>query len=170
MTEPLSCDGVETRSAPVKPQTETEFEKKRGISAVEVRRGFAQVHVSQLQGNLMEERLRVLRAVADVDASIDFLKLTPSGLSFLVPGDRGDIVGQALAGVGVNFSVRKNRSIVLVHAVNIRDEEGLIAGIVQTAIASGATIDHIGDMHDRMLMVVSDDDAERVRTRLSEAA
>jgi len=51
---------------------------------------------------------------------------------------------------------------VLVHAVSIRDEEGLIAGIVHTAIALGIRIDHVGDMHDRMLMVVQKEDAERL--------
>ena len=32
----------------------TEFEKKRGLSRVEVRDGFAQVHVSRLAGNVMD--------------------------------------------------------------------------------------------------------------------
>lgn len=161
VTEPLSCDPAEPRTPP-RALAETEFEKKRGISAIEVRPGFAQVHVSRLGRQLTEQRLRVLRAVADVEVSIDFLKLTPSGLSFLVPEDRADVVSQALEGSEVHFSVRKDRSIVLVHAVNIRDEEGLIASIVKEAIASGVTVDHVGDMHDRLLMVVKSDDAHRV--------
>lgn len=139
----------------------TEFEKPRGISKVEVRTGFAQVHVSRLKGNIMDERLRVLKAIADVGISIDFLKITPSGLSFLVPEGAGD-VDAALSPLEVHFSVRNGRSIVLVHAVNIRDEEGLIANIVQTAIATGATIDHVSDMHDRILLVMQHADAERV--------
>jgi aspartokinase len=152
----------------------TEFEKPRGISSVEVRPGFAQVHVSRLTGSVMEERIRVLNAIADADISIDFLKITPSGLSFLVPDDRPDEVERALTPIGVHFSVRKDRSILLVHAVNIRDEEGLIAKIIQKAIASGATIDHVSDMHDRMLMVMAQSDAERVadsfRSELLEVA
>lgn len=42
----------------------------------------------------------------------------------------------------------------MVHAVNIRDEEGLIAKIIKAAISTSAHVDHIGDMHDRLLMVV----------------
>jgi aspartokinase len=140
----------------------TEFEKPRGVSSVEVRPGFSQVHVSTLQGDVMEERLRVLLAIADREISIDFLKLTPGGLSFLVPEDRSADVEAALRPLGTQFTVRQERSILLVHAVNIRDEEGLIAKIVERAIASGATIDHVSDMHDRMLMVMEQGDAQRV--------
>jgi aspartokinase len=141
---------------------ETGFEKPRGVNRIEVRKGFAQVHVSRLAEPIVAERLRVLRAVADVDVSIDFLKLTPSGLSFIIAEDRSDAAESALAKTGTKFSLRKQRTIVLVHAVNIRDEEGLIAEIIRGAIASGAHVDHIGDMHDRVLMVVKDEDVERV--------
>ncbi|HLK14112.1 MAG TPA: hypothetical protein VKT78_04850, partial [Fimbriimonadaceae bacterium] len=55
---------------------------------------------------------------------------------------------------------------VLVHAVNMRDEEGLIARVVQEVIASGARMDHISDMHDRMLVVVHTEDAGPVKKRL----
>lgn len=142
--------------------TETEFEKRRGVSRVEVRSGFAQVHVSRVQSEIMPARLRVLAAVADAGVSIDFLKLTPSGLSFLVPEGEADRIDAALEPLGYHFSVRRDRSIVLVYAVSIRDEEGLIAGIVHTAITHGIRMDHVGDMHDRMLMVVKKEDADRL--------
>ncbi len=110
----------------------------------------------------MAARLQVLAAVAAAGISIDFLKLTPSGLSFLVPEGEADIVDKAVAPLGFHFSVRHDRSIVLVYAVSIRDEEGLIAGIVHTAIANDIRMDHVGDMHDRMLMVVRNEDADRL--------
>lgn len=164
-TEPINCDVNDPDFLPA-IVAETEFEKKRGVSNIEVRRGFAQVHVSDLEGDLVLERLRVLRAIADADINIDFLKLTPSGLSFLAAEDRAETVHLALAGAGVSFVAQKSRSIVLVHAVNMRDEEGLIASIVQAAIASRAIVDHIGDMHDRLLMVLDSADAERLAARL----
>jgi len=174
VTEPLSCDVTDPRFPAPRPTVETEFEKRRGVSNVEVREGFAQVHVAGLTKNLVTERIRVLRAIADAEVSIDFLKLTPSGLSFIVRDDLSEPVFNALEGCEVEFTVVKDRSIVLVHAVNIRDEEGLIARIVQTVIASGAKVDHIGDMHDRMLLVLQRQDAERVarqfRRTLLEAA
>ncbi len=141
---------------------ETEFEKRRGISRVEVRHGFAQVHVSQIVGRVMDERLRVLDSVAQRGISIDFLKLTPSGLSFIVPEDQAEQVQTALQPCGVRFTIRRSRSIVLVYAVNIRDEEGMIASVIKQTIATGATVDHMGDMHDRMLMVVPTEHVERV--------
>ena len=149
---------------------ETEFEKGRGISEVEVRHGFAQIHVSRITQNVMAERLKVLEAVAKKGISIDFLKLTPSGMSFLVPEVNGDLVDAALNPLGFHFTVRHDRSIVLVHAVSIRDEQGMIAGIVHTAIANGIRIDHVGDMHDRMLMVVEKAEAARLASHLRQAS
>ena len=121
----------------------------------------------------MEGRLAVLQCVADARVSIDFLKLTPSGLSFLIPEGQGSAVENALSGSDVHATVRPGRSIVLVHAVNMRDEEGLIARVVQEVIASGARMDHISDMHDRMLVVVHTEDAgplcERLEKNMIEA-
>ncbi|CAN5576645.1 hypothetical protein BH11ARM2_BH11ARM2_17390 [soil metagenome] len=162
MTETLGCDVA----PPAPPPAETEFEKRRGVSDIELRDGFAQVYVEALAHPVMAERLRILRAVADVNVSLDFLKLTPTGLSFLVPGDRASVVEDALKGAKACYDIRRDRAIVLVHAVNIRDEEGLLADIVQEVIAQGATIDHIGDMHDRLLMVLDADAAARTATYL----
>jgi aspartokinase len=148
--------------------TETEFEKPRGVSRVEVRDGYAQVHVRDLTGDINQARLHVLQVVASGGISIDFLKLTPTGLSFLVADDQAMPVGEALTSGGVPHDIRRPRSIVLVHAVNIRDEEGMIAGIVQTLIKTGAPVDHLGDMHDRMLVVVPTEDAHRVADRFRE--
>jgi len=121
----------------------------------------------------MAERLNILDRVSKAGISIDFLKLTPSGMSFLVPETQGEIMDKVLEPCGDHFTVRQERSIVLVYAVNIRDEEGLIAGIVHTAITNGIRVDHIGDMHDRMLMVVkrheADSLAKLVRETLMEA-
>ncbi|HVT10990.1 MAG TPA: hypothetical protein VHE55_01880 [Fimbriimonadaceae bacterium] len=147
---------------------ETAFEKRRGISNVEVRPGYAQVHVSRLPSPVMEGRLRVLGAVADGGISIDFLKLTGSGLSFVVPEDSADLVSQALAQLDIHFTIRANRHILLVHAVNMRDEEGLIARIVLESIASGVRVDHVSDMHDRMLIVVDAEEAAKLKDRIEE--
>lgn len=154
------------------PGGETEFEKRRGVSRLEVRHGFAQVHVSQMVGDVMQGRIFVLQAVADAQISLDFLKLSPSGMSFLIPETSAEAVRQAIEPCNIHFSIRMPRSILLVHAVNIRDEEGMIANMVQTLIATGASVDHLGDMHDRILMVLKTEDVERVadkfRTSLME--
>lgn len=170
--EPLGC-GPSPRKADVQHK-ETPFERRRGVSRVESRHGFSQIHVTNLTGNVTEGRLKVLKAVSAVDTSIDFLKFTPTGLSFLVEGARTAQVKEALDACGVENLVREGRSIVLVFAVNMRDEEGLIASIMKTAIASGVQVDHVGDGHDRMLMVVQTGDANTLakvlEKSLSEAA
>lgn len=139
---------------------ETAFERPRGVGQVETRRGFCQVHVEGLPEPVVPKRLEALGAVAEEGISIDFLKLTPRGLSFVAPADRAGDIERVLAGA----QVARDRSVVSVHAVNIRDEEGLLAEIVQEAIALGAQIDHVGDGHDRLLLVVGDADAARIET------
>ncbi len=140
-------------SKPAAPVKEIAFEKQRGISQVEVRTGFAQVHVSKLSGDIHSQRLNVLKAVREAAVSVDFLKLTPSGLSFVISENNSSDIEKALGPLNYHCTIRKDRCVVLIHAVNMRDEEGLTAQVVQKAIASGAIVDHISDMHDRMLIV-----------------
>jgi aspartokinase len=147
----------------------TSFEKPRGVSRVEARHGFAQVHVQRLPGMLEEARLRVLQTIADAGISIDFLKLTQRGLSFLVAEEKSAEVENALSALGWESTLTRDRSIVLVHAVNMRDEEGLIASILRDTISSGAHVHHVGDMHDRLLLVVDRHESERLAEQFSQA-
>ena len=147
---------------------ETAFERPRGVSRVEPRRGYCQVHVVDLFEPLVPNRLAALEAVSGEGISIDFLKLTPRGLSFVAPADRASDLERVLTDCGAQASVVTGRTIVSIHAVNIRDEEGLIAEIVQEAIALGAQIDHVGDGHDRLLLVVGDDDAARIQSHFEQ--
>ena len=142
---------------------ETAFERPRGVHRIETRDGFSQVHVAQLT-----DRAAVLAAVAAAGVSIDFVKITPSGLSFIIPQSQSDAVSAALADQP-GLEVRPDCSIVLVHAVNIRDEEGLIAKIVRVATEAKVVLDHIGDMHDRLLLVVPTSDAARLSEAITAA-
>jgi len=135
-----------------------------------VRRGFTQVHVSHLPEPVMSARLQSLHAVGEAGISIDFLKMTPSGMSFLVADSQSDPVESALKPIGVRCTVRPARCVVEVHAVNIRDEEGMIARIVAIAIQSGARLEHICDMHDRLLIVVQEQDLEPLHQELLKLA
>jgi len=139
-----------------------DFEKRPGVNRVEVRHGHAQAQVYSLKPPVMDERLRVLKAVADANISIDFLKLTEDGLSFIMSDADKAAVQDTLQNAGVKFSLLESVSVVMVHAVNMRDEEGLIANIVRQAITSGARVSHLGDMHDRLLLVAESHDAEKL--------
>ncbi|MBX3096059.1 MAG: hypothetical protein KF812_04290 [Fimbriimonadaceae bacterium] len=163
--EPLRQDAASEYRMPDAIK-ETEFEKPRGINRVEVRKGLARVHVSRLSEPLAEHRLLVLRAVADAQISIDFLKFTPTGLSFIVPISGAEVVETALRDRGWTYSLKPDRSVVLVHAVNMRDEVGLMAQIIAEALTGDAVLEHLGDMHDRLLVVLPDDEAEALAERL----
>src|SRR5208283_4187510 len=117
-----------------------EIENKPGVNRVDVRHGLAQANIYDLEAPVMDGRLGVLQAVADAKISIDFLKLTENGLAFIVPDALAGTVEQVLAGTGVRYRVWSGLSTVLVHAVNMRDEEGLIAGIVQQAVSGGGRL------------------------------
>ncbi len=147
-------------------QSGTEFEKRRGPSSVEIRSGFAQVHVQDLPEPIASSRVDVLREVAKAGVSIDFLKFTQGGLSFVVPESFASKIRSTLDPKSGALSVQPGRSIVYVHAVNMRDEEGLNAQIIARAITAGARIDHLSDMHDRALLVVNADDAESLAATL----
>ena len=132
---------------------ETVFEKRRGVSALEIRQGYASVHLDHLEGHLIEERIKILEIVAGEHLSIHFLKLTLSGLAFVI--QESDIVKiqDALHPYKKDLMIYPDRSMVLVYAVNMRDEEGLIAKIVSIAIANQIKMNHLSDRHDRLLIL-----------------
>jgi aspartate kinase len=148
--------------------SETDFEKQRGISRVEVRTGLTQVHVLDLKSPISASRLNVMEAVANAGISLDFLKLTPTGLSFIIPAENTDLIDVTLTNEGFAHQLAIGRGIVLVHAVNMRDEEGMIAGILRRVIETGITVDHASDMHDRILIVTDAAQAERFKTLIEE--
>ncbi len=164
---------LDAPDAPGAGRAETDFEKRRGISHLDLRTGLAQVHVAGLGGDgsggdAMPARIALLRELGGAGVSIDFLKLTPTGMSFVVRAEEAEAVRRSLEGAA--FAIEADRAILLVHAVNMRDEDGMIAGILRRAIGSGITVDHASDMHDRMLLVLRQDHAERLARLLLEDA
>lgn len=146
--------------------TETSFEKRRGVATVEIREGFAQVQVTGLEGPNSESAIEVLEIIAREGLSIDFLKFTQNGLSFLIPEGDSTRLDAALCREDVANSINHNRHVVIVYAVNMRDEEGLLAHVMRAAISSGVAIEHVTDMHDRMLMVVDSKSSTLLSTSL----
>lgn len=147
------------------PVGETQFERPRGVDRVEVKPGYVSVHVDLASP---ADRLPVLRSVAGQGVSIDFLKLEPNGLSFVVAAGLRDQTVAGLEAIGATFEVRDGRCVVLVHAANMRDEEGLIPRVVSEFIAAGVPMDHLGDMHDRLLVVTTEGAAQRAVASLTE--
>ena len=139
-----------------------ELDTHRGVSRIEHRPGLAQVHVSLPKEQLDGERVRVLEAIASADISLNFIKLTPAGISFLIQASMAEAVSILLRGNAFEAEVIGERSVVIAHAPNMRDEPGLIARIVRATISTGADVDQVGDMHDRVLLVVPSDRAPEI--------
>ena len=137
---------------------ETTFEPRRELGRVEIRDGYCYVHLDVVPTPRASERLEALERVASEGISIDFLKLTPHGLSFLAPSDRAADLQRLLP----IAQIAQDRCVVSLCAVNIRDEQGLLAAIMREAISLGVRIDHLGDGHDRLMLVVGDGDADRL--------
>ncbi len=150
----------------IPPVSEVEFEEGRGVNLIEIRDGFAGIQVSELGQPLFPARMDVLNRVAAAGISIDFLKLTLDGLSFLIPEGKMAEADKALSSIQGKSEVKGARSVVLAHAANMRDEEGLIAQLVSAAIESGAEIEHLSDMHDRIMLVVRSKDAPHLKNFL----
>lgn len=141
---------------------DTEFEQPRGVVLPEVRPGYATVILSGLNRPVSAARVAALEAAAKAGVSIDFLKFTQSGLSFLC-GEADQAKAEfAMREAGFECEALPDRSVVIARAVNMRDEEGLMARIISAAIESGAPIDHISDMHDRALIVTDRRGAEAI--------
>ncbi|MER3412644.1 MAG: hypothetical protein C4341_00065 [Armatimonadota bacterium] len=133
----------------------TSIETARGISSVEVSNGHALVVVSGMHEDDSAQRmLDALRELKDADCSIDFLKISNSGFSFIVPESGADAAIRALRSAGFAADALGGRSIITVRAPNIRDESGLVARIAQLVVRSGATIEQLGDMHSSVQVVV----------------
>ena len=91
---------------------ETEFEKTRGINSVEVRRGLASAYLSGLAEPAMESRLAALDAIEAAGISVDFLKLSPGAMSFLIDESDQEKLRNALTEVGISFELVSDRCVV----------------------------------------------------------
>ncbi len=155
-----------SNAIPGPPSEEVEFEERRGIRRVELRRGLIRVHVHKVPEPYTEQRIHLLGKLRLADLSIDFLKLTREGLAFIAKQSDEGVVRATLDELSVPYSIQRDRCIVEIWAVNMRDEQGLSASLVADAVESGARLDHLGDMHDRLLMVVDESIGESLADKL----
>lgn len=145
---------------------ETEFERPRGILEVTTEDGYSQIHAGGLPHPIHENRLLLLQTVRSSATNIKMLKMTPSGLSFLVREHDTANLEQAVSVLPFPVSIRPGRSLVYAHSVNMRDEEGLIARVLAIAIGSGGHMEHVGDRHDCLIIAAEDGDAAKIADAL----
>lgn len=149
--------------------TGIQFDKPRGVNDVEVREGFAKVLVEADPASLMKGRILILEKVHKAGISIDFLKFTQHGVGFVVSEDKVEGLQKVLDEEGFKHDIQRDRCIFLAFAENMRDEEGLMAEIISTAIQSGAAIGHMGDMHDRLLIVTDREGSGRLEAEFAKS-
>lgn len=129
---------------------------------MEISRGHALIVVSGIPEEDWGRRmLEALGALKNADYSIDFLKVSSSGFSFVVPEAQAAAVREVLCAAGFDAAVKSDRAILIVKAPNIRDESGLVARIAQLIVRSGAAIEQVGDMHSSVQVVLESAKADR---------
>lgn len=148
-------------------QSQTTFETARGISKIEVSSGHALIVVTKLCDNENgAKKNSALMAIKQAGISIDFLKLSSDGFSFIVPEEDAQAAKDALCKHNFDVTLLKSRAILTVYAPNIRDESGLVARIAQRVVQTGAYIDSVGDMHSQVLIVLDAKFAEQAKNSL----
>jgi len=151
------------------PTSHTSFERRRGVNAVRLRHGLGHIQVTGLpRATLMNARIVALESLERAGVGIDFLKLTSDGFTFVLADSECEKALHALRKDGYAGTSTTGRASISVHCVNIRDEAGIVAKIAETATASGARIEQVGDSHDCILLVVEASAAEKAAAALRE--
>jgi aspartokinase len=145
-----------------------QFEAPQGVTEIEVSHGFAQVQFRLERNALATARLSVLKLLSDEGVSHKYLQLTPDGLAMVVKDQQVQKVKDVLAKFSFDYDMNEGRSIILVKAPGIWEKKGMVASIMEAAIDSGVEVDHVGDMHDRMYMVVRGEVAESTAAKFRE--
>lgn len=136
------------------------FEAQRGISSVEMADGFALIQVFGLpQAGFLERRIECLDHLAANGVSFDFLRLSTDGFSFVVPNRDAAKVESPLNELGVRFEQLAKQSLVTVSVPNLREENGLLAKIIEIVAATGVQVNSIGDTHTSVLILLAAADA-----------
>lgn len=143
------------------------FDLPRGLGEPLLRDAYAQVLVTfPSQVEAKPGRLETLRLIQTAGLSIDFLKFTPNGLSFVICENQAREAVAQLKEIRAEVKLSEGRSILLIPAVNMRDDEGLLAHVLSEAIKTNAEILHIGDMHDRVLIVTDSEGAKEIKDKV----
>jgi aspartokinase len=142
------------------------FDLPRGLGEPLVRDSYAQVLVSFSDQEAKNGRLEALNIIQSNGLSIDFLKFTHNGVSFVISADQAKKAAEVLANIDADVKLSEGRSILLIPAVNMRDDEGLLAHVLSEAIKTKAEILHIGDMHDRVLIVTDTEGAKEIAAKV----
>ncbi len=130
---------------------------------MEIAAGFALVQVFGIApADLLQKRIECMEQLASGGVSFDFLRLSTDGFSFVVPGRDAEKVDAPLNSLKVRFEKIANQSLITVSVPNLREENGLLAKIVELVATTGVQVNSIGDTHTSVLILLPADDAKSV--------
>lgn len=147
--------------------SQTAIDTPRGVLGVEVEEGYALVEVRGLQPwEISTKRREALKAIEEAGISIDLFKITVNGFSFVIADAVAGKTYEALNKAGFHPNVLRDQAILVVATPNVRDADGLLARICFEVVNAGAEIQHLGDMHTGVMIVLKRDEAEKALRRL----
>ncbi|HHX40700.1 MAG TPA: ACT domain-containing protein [Armatimonadetes bacterium] len=132
------------------------FEKERGVLSLEADTGRSFVFV-ELSGPDagVSEALRVLSPLAESRLPLQFLRIYPDCLSFVVA--QGDLpqVREVLAGAGVTFEASEGCAVITVVAPNMRSIPGLMARMGEVLFRRAVGMYQMADSHSSVSCVIA---------------
>jgi aspartokinase len=151
--------------------SQTPRDTPRGVQSVELEEGYALVEVRGLAPwEISAKRREALQAIESAGISLDLFKITMDGFSFVVAEPLTDKTQEVLRQAGFQPTVLRDQAILLINTPNVRDADGLLARICSEVISADAEIQHLGDMHTGVMIVLKREEAERARERLENLA
>lgn len=127
---------------------ETVFEPQRGIIKIELEQGWNQVKIKGKNIN------QILDSLAMKQIAFHSLKLLSDGISFIVSENTKEDWR--------SHEIITKLSLMSVHATNLREEHGLVAHILKTAIEMDIEIYHISDVYNCLTLVLNEKEAKRL--------
>ncbi len=141
-----------------------QFERTRGVTQVRVTPGLTHVEVKLLP----EQRLSLLRTLAEQKIPVLMVNLCESGLSFAVRQESTDSCTRALSKTAYAVTLAPDKTLVSVIAGAMRDLSGIIAQIYDALHEEGIAIRQTSDAYDAVHVLVDGSEAERARLALEQ--
>lgn len=134
------------------------FEKERGVLSIEAETGrsFVLVDLSG-QGAGASSALQVLSPLAEGGLPIQFLRIHPDCLSFVVAQADLPRVRETLAEAGVPFEASESCAVITVVAPNMRSIPGLMARMGETLFGRAVGVYQMADSHSSVSCVIADE-------------
>jgi aspartokinase len=139
-----------------------QFERTRGVTQVRVTPGLTHVEVKLPS----DQRLALLRTLAEQKIPVLMVNLCETGLSFAVRQESTESCTHALSKTSYEITLGPDKTLISVIAGAMRDLSGVIAQIYDVLHEEGIALRQTSDAYDAVHVLVDGPDAERARLAL----